>query len=95
MVRLARDRLTWSLCGADDGGVVAVVTDIEAMERCIRSAQATNKAFGDSINRHIEETVTRFTDAGMSLTFARKLAERCAGNALNEIAAENFRGPRR
>lgn len=69
--------------------------DIDAMERCIRSAKAVNQAFVDSINRHIEETTTRFIDAGMSLTFARKLAERCVGNALNDVAEENFRGPRR
>lgn len=95
MVRLAPDRLTDRLCGAHGSGVVAAVSDLDAMERCIRSAQATDKAICDSIRRQIEEMTTRLSDAGMSLAFARKLAERAAVNALNEMAEENFRGPRR
>lgn len=63
-------------------------------ERCIKSVQATNSAFVAKINRHIENATTTFTDAGMSITFARRLAERCAENALNSIAEENFRGPK-
>lgn len=70
------------------------MSDIDAMERCIRNARAVNQSFVDSINRHIEEATTRFTDAGMSLTFARKLAERSVVDALNDVAAEIFRGPR-
>lgn len=63
-------------------------------ERCVRNAQATDKAYIAAIHQEIEKATTRFTEAGMSLTYARELAERSVVNALNEICAENFRGPK-
>lgn len=71
------------------------LTYTEEIERCVRSAQAVNQHYVDLINRHVEEAITLFTEAGMSRTAARKLAEQWVGKALNDVAEENFRGPRR
>jgi len=67
--------------------------DRAAAAKCIRDAKAVNNSFVGKIRDEVEKTTTRFTDAGMSLTYARSLAEQCVVNALNDLARQNFRGP--
>lgn len=71
------------------------MSEIEAMQRNIRSVKALNQHYADMITRHIEEATQRFIESGLAPAAAKKMAEKCVVNALNGIAEENFRGPKR
>jgi hypothetical protein len=64
------------------------MSKLDDMQWCIDNARATNAAIVHSIQNQVETITTRFTNAGMTNVYAKKLAEKCVQNALYDIQTD-------